>query len=116
MRLNLILEAIFLQPLRQPRTERIDVFRPQIRDAIEHDEPDREEEVPPSAATSDEGAGDHLAILLDVGRQRDAEHHPHEERADERAVQQVHGEGVLAEPEEVFVGEDVFDGGGEVDP
>jgi len=45
----------------------------------------------------------------------DAEVHPDEERAEERAVEEVDGEGVLAEPEEVLAGEDVLDEGREVD-
>lgn len=93
------------------------MFGPEIRDAVQDDEPDGEPEPEARAAAEFQGrAGRGLALLVDDVRGRvDAEVHPDEERAEERAVEEVDGEGVLAEPEEVLAGEDVLDEGREVD-
>lgn len=46
----------------------------------------------------------------------EAKVHPYEDRTKERAVEEIDCEGVLAEPEKVFVGKYILDWSGEMDP
>lgn len=94
--------------------------RPEIRDPVEADEPDGEPEIPPRpAADLERRPGQHrlpVFFLDDVARHREAEVHPHEDGAEQRAVEEVDGEGVPAEPEQGPVGEEGLGAGREVDP
>ena len=113
---ELLLKDIPLQARRQARTPRIYEARPRIRHGVHDDQPDGHPEIPAEASADLQwGAGDHFAVLFDVGGEADAEEHPDEDSAQDGAVGEVDGEGVLAEPEEVFVAEEGFEGRGEVD-
>ena len=54
-------------------------------------------------------------FVSDVCGDFEAEVHPYEDGAKERAVEEVDCKGILAEPEKVFVGENVLDWSGEMD-
>lgn len=112
-----LLEAVFLEALREAGAPGVDVLGPEVSGRVEEHEPRGDPEPEAGAAgQAQDGAVDGLALLVgDVGGHDDAVEQPGENGADERAMDEVDGEGVLAEPEEVTVGERALDRVGEVD-
>ncbi|KFZ17846.1 hypothetical protein V502_04379 [Pseudogymnoascus sp. VKM F-4520 (FW-2644)] len=94
--------------------------RPQVRQEVQEAEEQRDENshvhVPAvfQARALDKR---HLALdlLLHHRRDRHAVHAPRQHGADERAVDEVDGEGVLSQPEEVFAAQHVLERGREED-
>ena len=81
------------------------MLRPLVRDGVQDHEPDRQPEVPSQApADLEVRTRRPLAVLLDdLGGRVEAVQHPDQNGAQDGAVEEVDGEGVLAEPEEVLV-------------
>ena len=116
LRLHLF-EAVVLQPLGRLRTPWVDVFGPEVGGCIRYGEPDGQPEPEAHAAGDAQGgAGHRLAFVVGhVGGEADAVVHVCKESAHQRAVEEVYGEGILAQPEQVLVREHGLNVIGEVD-
>ena len=92
--------------------------RPQMRGCVDDQQPGGDAEGHDGAAASGNPRRHDLAVVVDnVGRSlgRRAIDHPAENNAEQRAVDEVDGEAILAEPEEVATREEGFCGRREMD-
>lgn len=110
-RLLLFFENELLQALRQLCAVVVDICSPEVCASVHDDEPDGDGDGEAERAGALQPVADDITLLIADLLERlagDAVQHPDQHGAQERAVDQVDGEAVAAEPHEVLVGQNLL--------
>lgn len=101
----------------EPRTPWVYILRPVMGGSIEDDEPNRQPREESYASADGQLRARYNAAILagDVRWEAGPKIHPYEQGPEKRSVDEIHREGVLTKPQQVFIREDILRDRGEVD-